>query len=237
MLEKDFLAQVINNNIRQKETIRKRVLNTVEIQETKGFSIMKKKTVLISIVLMCLIGLTTYYSTRTSIYVSNADRGILAKDFNQLVSVSDLIIKTTVLPNKETLLDTSEDGTVKFGYTVSNLKVDEVFYGEISKGDIVTITEEYFKIRTKIFTQGNYIPAKENKEYIFFLKKYQDSTRYEGMYYPIDLERGKYSLNSNILSNIESIEELTNTQLEIGTRPDEDYKEWYKKVIQKYLNK
>ena len=45
---------------------------------------------------------------------------------------------------------------------------------------------------TTIWTQGNYLPAKEGGEYIFFLKAYEPGSKYEGMYFPVDLERGKY---------------------------------------------
>lgn len=164
-----------------------------------------------------------------------ADRIIRAESFDQLIDVSDLIIRAEVLQGKETVLRTTEDGLVHFGYTVTQLQVRDVFQGNVNIDDIVVITEEYYLDGKIIWTQGNYLPAREGKSYIFFLKKYSDLTKeYSGKYYPIDLERGKYSLDSEILDNIESIDRLTNKQLEIWENPDKEYRDWYQKVMRQF---
>jgi len=98
----------------------------VKVQEKKGPIIPRKKAIALSIVLICLMGLTIYHRTRQNIHIIPGDRIILANNFEQLEAVSALTIRATVLPNKETILNTLEDGTVIFGYTETKLKVNEV---------------------------------------------------------------------------------------------------------------
>lgn len=195
---------------------------------------MLKRICLVFLIIFIFVCITGCKETIT-IQQIHADRIILAENFDQLINVSDLIIKAEVLPGKETVLLIEEDGLIGVGYTVTELKVKEVFQGNVNKDDIIVITEEYFIYDEIIWTQGNYLPAQESKDYIFFLKKYSNSTkRYSGMYFPIDLEQGKYSLDSKIIDNIESLDELTNVELEVWENSDKDYRDWYKKVIEKY---
>lgn len=125
----------------------------------------------------------------------------------------------------------------------TQLKVDEVYYGDISKDNIIDITEEYFvtdsEIGKTIHTQENYVPAKIGKQYIFFLKKYGDSTKYKGMYYPIDLQNGKYLISDKLIktNSNHSINALSNEELEVGSKDSTKYMEWMIKVIDKYEKK
>lgn len=197
---------------------------------------MKKVYIISGVILLGFIGLFIFSNSTFRINEINADRFRVANTFQELEKSSDLIVEATVLSEKETVLDKLEDDTIVFGYTITKLRIDEVFSGDVKNDDIIVITEEYFTVGKDIFTQGNYIPAKENSKYIFYLKKYDDSTRFKNMYYPIDLEKGRYSLQNNI-SDIDSIDTLTNKEMEIGKREDKEYRQWYKQTISKYKRK
>lgn len=53
----------------------------------------------------------------------------LAPTYADLQNVSDIVVKATVIPGKENKLITADDGTVVFGYTITQLNVTEVFKG------------------------------------------------------------------------------------------------------------
>lgn len=180
-------------------------------------------------VLVALIG-----CSGVKVHELNSERVILAQDFGQLEDISDLILKAIVLPDKETVLETDQNGSVLFGYTLTRLEVTEVFTGDISVGGVVVITEEYWQEGSDVYTQANYLPAKEGNEYVFFLKLYGEDTRYRNMYFPIDLEKGKYTLNASLISSA-SLDSFSNAQLEVGAKTGSDYREWYKQVIEKYI--
>ena len=160
----------------------------------------------------------------------DADRIIRAYTFEELVEVSDLIVKAKVLPGKVNKEDTPEVG----GHTITKLQVLEASKGHIDPDKIVTITEGYYQDKDGIWTYGNYLPANENQEYIFFLMKYGAKSYWSGMYYPTDLERGKYSLNDSILDNLDTIDKLSDADLEIWKDPNNEYRQWYKQVVEKY---
>ncbi len=202
---------------------------------------MKKKILLVcSCLSIFLLGTIVLDKTIVNYNLIQADRITEARDFNELEKVSDLIIKATVLPGKENILDMTDKGRVYFGYTHTKIQINDVYYGNVSKDDIINITEEYYitdsTIGKSINTQGNYMPAKEGKKYIFFLKKYDNSTRYKDMYYPIELEKGKYLINDKT-KDISSLNTLLNKDLEIGPKDSTEYKEWFKKVKEKYDEK
>ena len=196
-----------------------------------------KKKIIIGICAILLLASVIYYNSNTNIKNIVADRKIIANNVAELNNESDLIIKATVLPNKENILiNDDNDGTVKFGYTVTRLKITQVLKGDISD-ETIKITEEYYTTRElsgkSIWTQGYYLPAKENKEYIFFLKKYADTSNYAGMYFPIDLEKGKYKFIKNL--DTDSTENLSAKDLDISDKTNvKEYKEWYKEVMKEY---
>jgi len=182
-----------------------------------------------------IVNLVLYFGTN-NIHEINATRLLMAGSFEELEYESDLIVKAKVLPGKQTILDKTSDGTVIFGYTVTNLKIERVIKGDEEEECIVKITEEYYKKGRDIFIQGNYIPAKVNKSYIFYLKKYDDSVNLNGQYYPLDLEKGKYLFDEMFFDATE-IDNKSNKELEIGTKEDGTYREWYKRVINKYMDR
>jgi len=182
-----------------------------------------------------------------------SERVQLAGTPEELEANSDLIVSAKILPDKENVLVKNSDGKfLLFGYTETKLEITEVFHGNVSAGDEIMITEEYFTTLSQtgtvnIWTEGNYVPAKENHEYLFFLKAYGDAERYAGMYYPIDLEYGKYvvhddgaemmntaSLNTAELTGHER--EQIGEAFEIQTENDfSRYIQWYGELTQKYL--
>ncbi len=163
------------------------------------------------------------------------NRDTVAENYHKLRESSDLIIKGRVLEGKSNRL-MIEDGTVLFGYTSTNIEVTDVIKGEINKGDIITITEEYWATLSyegiDYWSQGSYYPARVNREYYFFLKAYSDPF-YKNKYFPIDLEMGKYRADLQILS-LRSLPHISNRELEIGKDDHRTYRNFFLKVI---LNK
>lgn len=163
------------------------------------------------------------------------DRIELTSTYDDLEVVSDVIIKATVASKKENKTIMSDDGTVIFGYTVTQLNISEVFKGDAVAGETITITEEYYTLpneKNAIYTQGNYMPAKEDGEYIFFLKAYDASSPYAGMYFPVDLEYGKYSVN--LAEKMIAPASASAAELEVISS-DTRYIEFATKVIKNYL--
>jgi len=76
---------------------------------------------------------------------------------------------------------------------------------------------------------GQLFTCKRGKHLSVFLKQYEDSSEYAGMYYPIDLEMGKYPINGT---------EKLSTVSELELKPESDitrYEEWYQKAYDKYI--
>lgn len=164
-----------------------------------------------------------------------ADRLQLAPTYDDLEVASDIIVKATVIPGKENKIIEADDGTIVFGYTITQLDISEVFKGNAIEGGTITITEEYYTLANNsniIYTQGNYMPAQENGEYIFFLKAYDESSPYTGMYFPVDLEYGKYSVN--LAGGMVAPASASTSELEIISS-DTKYVEFATKVIEDYL--
>ncbi len=129
----------------------------------------------------------------------------------------------------------ASSGKSYFGYNITELDITEVYYGN-ADGDTISITEEYYVdkgiLSNNIWVQGAYLPANEGEEYIFFLKKYEDeSERYSNMYFPIDLEYGKY-----VVSAVND-DEIKADILEVNAdEVQADYYDYYKAVRDYYLN-
>ena len=187
---------------------------------------MKKSVTLFCLLLLFVSGCGKELEIRQI----DADVLILAQTFDELVDVSNLIIRAKVLSGKVNVEDTPEVG----GYTITKLQVLETFKGDVVPNEIVTITEYYYQDKDGIWTYENYLPANENQEYILFLMKDDTDSDWSGMYYPTDLERGKFPLKSLILDNLDSIDSLSHADLEIWKDPDNEYRELYKQVIEKY---
>lgn len=187
------------------------------------------------LVIVATMSAISFSGNKIQYNILTTDRLQLAPTYDDLETVSDMIIKATVIPGKENKTIEAEGGIIVFGYTVTQLNISEVFKGEITEGETITITEEYYTLAGKnnvIYTQGNYMPAKENGEYIFFLKAYDAISPYTGMYFPVDLEYGKYSVN--LAGGMAAPASASTAELEIISS-DTKYVEFATKVIEDYL--
>lgn len=187
------------------------------------------------LVIIVAVSVISFSGNKIQYNILATDRLQLAPTYDDLEVVSDIIIKATVIPGKENKTIEVEDGTIVFGYTVTQLNISEVFKGEITEGETITITEEYYTLagnNNVIYTQGNYMPAQENGEYIFFLKAYDSTSSYAGMYFPVDLEYGKYSVN--LVNGMVMPASASTAELEIISS-DTKYVEFATKVIENYL--
>ena len=164
-----------------------------------------------------------------------ADRGVLAHSKKDLEEVSDLVVVFT--PEiQENKLMYFNDGLVSFGYTKTTGKVEQVLKGDAAEGDSITISEECFVTDDAILhTQGGYLPMKIGESYLLFLVAYPpESGEYDGMYFPADLEYGKYVL-SDTAAPTEAKSPLWNAVYEVNGHTNLDkYLEWYRYVESLY---
>ncbi len=187
------------------------------------------------LILVVAASLTSFLGSKTHYNILATDRLQLAPTYADLQNVSDIVVKATVIPGKENKLITADDGTVVFGYTITQLNVTEVFKGNINEDYPINITEEYYTLSgngNEVYTQGNYMPAQESGEYIFFLKAYDSTSPYAGMYFPVDLEYGKYSVD--LVETFTTPANASAAEYEVIAL-DEKYVEFATRVIEDYL--
>ncbi len=187
------------------------------------------------LILVVAASLTSFLGSKTHYNILATDRLQLAPTYADLQNVSDIVVKATVIPGKENKLITADDGTVVFGYTITQLNVTEVFKGNINEDYPIIITEEYYTLSgngNEVYTQGNYMPAQESGEYIFFLKAYDSTSPYAGMYFPVDLEYGKYSVD--LAETFTTPANASAAEYEVIAL-DEKYVEFATRVIEDYL--
>lgn len=187
------------------------------------------------LILVVAASLTSFLGSKTHYNILATDRLQLAPTYADLQNVSDIVVKATVIPGKENKLITADDGTVVFGYTITQLNVTEVFKGNINEDYPINITEEYYTLSgngNEVYTQGNYMPAQESGEYIFFLKAYDSTSPYAGMYFPVDLEYGKYSVD--LAETFTTPANASAAEYEVIAL-DEKYVEFATRVIKDYL--
>lgn len=187
------------------------------------------------LILVVAASLTSFLGSKTHYNILATDRLQLAPTYADLQNVSDIVVKATVIPGKENKLITADDGTVVFGYTITQLNVTEVFKGNINEDYPINITEEYYTLSgngNEVYTQGNYMPAQESGEYIFFLKAYDSTSTYAGMYFPVDLEYGKYSVD--LAETFTTPANASAAEYEVIAL-DEKYVEFATRVIEDYL--
>ena len=187
------------------------------------------------LILVVAASLTSFLGSKTHYNILATDRLQLAPTYADLQNVSDIVVKATVIPGKENKLITADDGTVVFGYTITQLNVTEVFKGNINEDYPINITEEYYTLSgngNEVYTQGNYMPAQESGEYIFFLKAYDSTSPYAGMYFPVDLEYGKYSVY--LAETFTTPANASAAEYEVIAL-DEKYVEFATRVIEDYL--
>jgi hypothetical protein len=198
---------------------------------------MKKKLVaVVSVSAVLIAAFLIFMYKHISYNTIPADRILLASDFTELEVVSDLIIRAEVMPEKENIVVRAhnDENIILHGYTITQLKVLGVLSGS-DNIEKLSITEEYYTtsdiLGHNIWSQGNYLPAKVGEEYIFYLKKYPDNSSFAGMYFPVDLENGKYK----IMNSTDNPGTATDYELKNNSTLSK-YQKLYEQVQKKYMN-
>lgn len=198
----------------------------------------KKKIAALLFALVFIYGLAgCVQAGEVEIKQISVDRLVLAESVTELQTVSDAIVVFTPT-GRENVLSYYSDGNVSSGYTKTNGTVSEVLKGEVSVGDTLWITEECYTTDngTVLWTQQGYLPMQDGESYLLFLMRYPEESNivYGGMYYPTDLEYGKYVLPGNEAAAA-LISEKTEKNFEVGSGGDlENYIEWYDEVALLY---
>ena len=130
-------------------------------------------------------------------YQISADRLTQAATVSQLQEVSDLIVVFTP-ETQENVLSRYNDGNVSSGYTRTTGRVSQVLKGQAPEQ--LVITEECYTLDDALWTQGGYLPMEKGRPYLLFLTAYPGGSDYAGMYYPTELELGKYPLTDQPLT-------------------------------------
>ena len=158
----------------------------------------------------------------------------VADSVDSLQRASDLIIVFTP-EAQENILFFHSDGNVSFGYTKTSGTVSQVLLGDTAEGNSILITEECYTTDdgSVLWTQGGYLPMNIGESYLLFLKAYNSDSPYAGMYYPIELEYGRYVISPIMPLSGEDAQDQT--YLEIGDATDLDtYLQWYAEVRELY---
>lgn len=196
----------------------------------KGFIL-----VLVLTLLCCLFGCQK--KEEMDIRQMQTSRLQRAGTVSELQENSDLIVVVTP-KSQENILSYYSDGNIAFGYTKTAVVVSEVLKGDVSIGDTIWVTEECYTTDngSVLWTQQGYLPMQIDERYLLFLMRYSDTkTDYAGMYYPAELEYGKYLLGiqdgaDDIHNSAASAEEL-----QIGPGGDlEKYGSWRQEVAALY---
>ena len=152
---------------------------------------MKRTRRLVFLCLLLFLLLLTACGQRETVYQISADRLTQAATVSQLQEVSDLIVVFTP-ETQENVLSRYSDGNVSSG------RVSQVLKGQAPEQ--LVITEECYTLDDALWTQGGYLPMEKGRSYLLFLTAYPGGSDYAGMYYPTELELGKYPLTDQPLT-------------------------------------
>ena len=133
-----------------------------------------------------------------------------------------------------TKLQYYNDGNISTGYTETVCRVKRVLQGQICEGDTVCVTEECYRTKNGVlWTQQGYLPMEDGEQYLLFLSVYESDSAYAGMFFPIDLEYGKYILpNGKFIAEDVS---LSTKVLQVGKATDFiKYEQWYREISDIY---
>ena len=158
-----------------------------------------------------------------------ADRITQAESVSQLQEVSDLIVVFTP-ERQENVLSYFSDGNVSGGYTRTTGTVSQVLKGE--PPEQLVITEECYLADNVLWTQGGYLPMQEGESYLMFLTACDRDSVYAGMYFPTELEKGKYPLTDEPLTASDSADAWEVSVIEGDDL--HDYQDWYQQITALY---
>ena len=83
-----------------------------------------------------------------------------------------------------------------------------------------------------LWTQGGYLPMQEGESYLLFLTAYDRDSVYAGMYFPTELEQGKYPLTDEPLTASDSADAWEVSVIEGDDL--HDYQDWYQQITALY---
>mgnify|MGYP000172771777 FL=1 len=191
---------------------------------------MRRTKVLLSCLLaLALVMLTACGARQQTVHRLSADRVTQAATVSQLQEVSDLIVVFTP-ETQENVLSRYSDGNVSSGYTRTTGRVSQVLKGQAPEQ--LVITEECYTADDALWTQGGYLPMETGKPYLLFLTAYPDGSDYAGMYYPTELELGKYPLTDHRLSASDPVDTWQVYSPDSSTLSQ--YQSWYQQVAALY---
>lgn len=168
---------------------------------------------------------------------SEVEYGNRIESLEKLENITDISIKAEVLSDKVNV-----KGKHYFGYTITNIKVKEIYRGEnIKVGDIISIREPYCRNylngKEYLFIDAEYMPTEVGEEYIFILKskdyldKDNNIVELYGMWNTV---LGKYPTINNKLRSTNNVDNITNGDLELNAN-NEDFKNIYKDILNNYI--
>lgn len=188
----------------------------------------RTRRLILSCLLLSLL-LLTACGQRETVYQISADRLTQAATVSQLQEVSGLIVVFTP-ETQENVLSRYSDGNVASGYTRTTGQVTQVLKGQAPAQ--LVITEECYTADDALWTQGGYLPMETSKPYLLFLTAYDDGSDYAGMYYPTELELGKYPLTDQPLTASDPVDtwQVYSSDGSALSR----YQSWYQQVAALY---
>ena len=188
----------------------------------------RTRRLILSCLLLSLL-LLTACGQRETVYQISADRLTQAATVSQLQKVSDLIVVFTP-ETQENVLSRYSDGNVSSGYTRTTGRVSQVLKGQAPEQ--LVITEECYTLDDALWTQGGYLPMEKGRPYLLFLTAYDRDSVYAGMYFPTELEKGKYPLADEPLTASDSADAWEVYVIEGDDL--HDYQDWYQQITALY---
>ncbi len=138
--------------------------------------------------------------------------------------------------------DIQKDGEViTFGATVSSFEITKVYKGDFEVGEVIKVGEKYYIDESDgqktLVHFGNYLPSEVGKEYLmFFNDPPANSERWKDTYTPINCEKGRYPVVAPGTVSEADVDNMTNEELNLDTGDSSLYRQFYKDVIENYMN-
>ena len=189
----------------------------------------RTKALLSCLLALALVMLTACGARQQTVHRLSADRVTQAATVSQLQEVSDLIVVFTP-ETQENVLSRYSDGNVSSGYTRTTGRVSQVLKGQAPEQ--LVITEECYTLDDALWTQGGYLPMEKGRSYLLFLTAYPGGSDYAGMYYPTELELGKYPLTDQPLTASDAAGAWQIYSPDSSTLSQ--YQSWYQQVAALY---